>query len=91
MLLKSSPTSSWCCSTICFLFLGSSPAFLRSFCRLADSVGKACCIGGCSDARLLSDVLAVAGIRVTLLGVIGGGLWVIDGSKETLRIAVDKV
>jgi hypothetical protein len=32
----------------------------------------------------------VAGIRVTLLGVIGGGLWVIDGSKETLRIAVDK-
>jgi hypothetical protein len=32
----------------------------------------------------------VAGIRVTLLGVIGGGLWVIDGSKETLRIVVDK-
>lgn len=41
--------------------------------------------------RLLSDALAVAGIKVTLVGVIGGGPWVIYGSKETLRIVVDKV
>ena len=33
----------------------------------------------------------MAGIKVVLLGTIGGGLWVIDGSKETLRVLVDTV
>ena len=33
----------------------------------------------------------MAGSKVILLGTLGGGLWVIDGSKETLRVLVDTV